>query len=180
LTRTAENIVKKLGVVLWIVLGAWFCVASFSVTAAAQEAKPAEGQSAADKDARGGHEYSGMYSFLKEGEFVQLTVEDDGRVTGFISRYGGDKGAFVDLFFKSGALERNKLSFTTRVVQGVSFDFKGTAERGAGKDPGDEAYYVLKGTLTENLTGADKKVTSSSREVELKGFPQEAGADVKK
>lgn len=127
-----------------------------------------------------GRQYSGMYAFLKDGEFVQLTVEDDGRVTGFISRYGGDKGGFVDLFFRSGALDRNKLSFTTRVVQGVSFDFKGTAERGAGKDPGDEAYYVLKGTLTENLTGGDKKVTSNSREVELKGFPQEAGADVKK
>ncbi len=31
-------------------------------------------------------DYSGMYSFLQDGEFVQLTVEDAGRVTGFISR----------------------------------------------------------------------------------------------
>lgn len=122
-----------------------------------------------------GRQYSGMYAFLKDGEFVQVTVEDDGRVTGFISRYGGDKGAFVDHFFKSGALEGNKLSFTTKAVSGLALDFKGTVERGAGKDPGDEAYYVLKGTLTENLTGADKKITSSSREVELKIFPQEPG-----
>lgn len=31
-------------------------------------------------------DYSGMYSFLQDGEFVQLTIEDAGRVTGFISR----------------------------------------------------------------------------------------------
>ena len=38
-----------------------------------------------------GHAYSGMYSFLKDGEFVQITVEDGGRVTGFISRgVGGE------------------------------------------------------------------------------------------
>src|SRR5580692_12886627 len=33
-------------------------------------------------------DYSGMYSFLREGEFVQITVEDAGKVTGFVSRYG--------------------------------------------------------------------------------------------
>ena len=32
--------------------------------------------------------YSGTYSFLKEGEFVQITVEEAGKVTGFISRFG--------------------------------------------------------------------------------------------
>src|SRR5205807_2015987 len=31
---------------------------------------------------------SGMYTFLREGEFVEVDVEPDGRVTGFISRYG--------------------------------------------------------------------------------------------
>jgi len=35
-----------------------------------------------------GAEYSGMYSFLRDGEFVQITVEEKGRVTGFVSRYG--------------------------------------------------------------------------------------------
>src|SRR6266446_3408656 len=52
--------------------------------------------------------YSGMYSFLQDGEFVQLTVEDAGRVTGFISRYGdleSDRGAFLDHFFKPGKLD---------------------------------------------------------------------------
>lgn len=136
------------------------------------EQAPPEG-----KDAKSGQAYSGMYTFLKEGEFVQVTVEDEGRVTGFVSRFGdgeSDKGAFLDQFFKNGKLEGDKLSFATEIVHGVSFDFKGTVERGEGKNPGDEAYFVLKGTLTENASDVNKKVTSHPREVSFKMFPQEA------
>src|SRR2546421_8702864 len=46
-------------------------------------------------------QYSGMYSFLKEGEFVQLTVEQ-GQLSGFVSRLGdidSDRGVFLDQFF---------------------------------------------------------------------------------
>jgi hypothetical protein len=46
-------------------------------------------------------------------------------------------------------------------------------DRGPGKQPGDEAYYVLNGTLVEHTTGADKKTSSRSREVALKSFPQD-------
>ena len=163
------DIVRKL---LAIVMGAALCW-----SAAAQEAKtPAAGaeQSAAGKTAQDGREYSGMYSFLQEGEFVQVTVEDAGRVTGFISRYEdqeNDKGAFLDQFFKSGKVDGNKLSFTTAVVHGVWFEFKGSVERGEGKNPGDEAYFVLKGTLTQSASDANKKVTSRAQEVVLKMFP---------
>lgn len=121
--------------------------------------------------------YSGMYTFLKEGEFVQVTVEDEGRVTGFISRFGdgeSDKGAFLDQFFKTGKIEGNKLSFSTEIVHGVTFDFRGTVERGEGKNPGDDSYYLIKGTLIQNVTDVNKKVTSQSREVVFKMFPQEA------
>ncbi|HYL13083.1 MAG TPA: hypothetical protein VEV41_08610 [Terriglobales bacterium] len=121
-------------------------------------------------------DYSGMYSFLRDGEFVQVTVEDQGRVTGFVSRYGdldSDKGAFLDHFFKTGKLDGNKLSFTTETVHGVWFEFKGKVDRGSGKNPGDEAYYVLNGTLTEFSTDANKKVSSKSREVAFKEFPQD-------
>jgi hypothetical protein len=133
---------------------------------------PAQGATAATAET-----YSGMYSFLRDGEFVQLTVEDEGRVTGFISRYGdseSDRGAFLDQFFKEGKLNGNKLSFTSETVHGVWYDFKGTIERGDGKTLDDQAYYVLKGTLTENRTDANKKVTSKSREVAFKSFPREA------
>ncbi len=130
------------------------------------------------KDAKAGQQYSGMYAFLREGEFVQVTIENEGTVTGFVSRYGdgeSDKGAFLDLFFNSGKLEGSSLRFTTQTVHAVSFEFKGTVERGEGKNPGDEAYYVLKGTLTENSSDASKKISSRSRPVTFKMFPQDMG-----
>jgi hypothetical protein len=122
-------------------------------------------------------DYSGMYSFQREGEFVQLTVEDEGKVTGFVSRYGdteSDRGAFLDQFFKEGKLDGTKLTFSTDTVHGVWYDFKGTIERGDGKSLANEGYYVMKGTLTEYRTDADKKVTSKSHEVQLKSFPRES------
>jgi len=137
----------------------------------AQDAKPP-----VDTGAKSSTSYSGMYTFLKEGEFVQVTVEEAGHVTGFVSRFGdgeSDKGAFLDQFFKTGKLDGNKLTFTTEVVHGVSFDFKGAIDRGEGKNPGDEAYFVLKGTLTENVTDVNQKMTSHSREVIFKRFPQD-------
>jgi hypothetical protein len=147
----------------------------------AQQSTPAP-DAKADSAARAGEKnspgYSGMYTFLKEGEFVQVTVEDDGHVNGFISRFGdgpSDKGAFLDQFFKKDSrLEGSKLTFSTEIVHGVAFDFKGTIERGEGKNPGDEGYYVLKGTLSENQSDANKHVTSHASQVALKMFPQDA------
>jgi hypothetical protein len=146
------------------------CFIAFTlVICAAQESK-------APAPAPPGAEYSGMYNFLREGEFVQVTVEDQGHVTGFVSRFGdseSDRGAFLDHFFKQGKLDGHNLAFTTQTVHGVWFEFHGTVDRGEGKKTGDEAYYVLKGTLTENATDEAKKTTSRSREVALKSFPQD-------
>jgi hypothetical protein len=124
-------------------------------------------------------DYSGMYSFLQDGEFVQLTVEEQGQVTGFVSRYGdqqGDHRAFVDHFFKQSRLVGKKLNFTTEIAQNIFYEFKGTVERGEGKKPTDEAYYVLKGTLTQSTLDASHKTTSKSQAVAFKSFPQEAEA----
>lgn len=164
---------RKPGFILAIVLG----VVSALGAQTAKPEPPKSGEQSAAKDAKSGLASSGMYTFLKEGEFVQVTVEDEGRVTGFVSRFGegeSDKGAFLDQFFKSGKLDGNKLTFTTEIVHGVWFDFKGTVERGEGKNPTDESYFILKGTLTENSSDVNKKITSHSREVVLKMFPQEA------
>lgn len=163
------------------------CVVGYAALPGAKvHAQDASGSAGSSKSAEGpakttdkdGRAYSGMYTFLKDGEFLQVTVEDGGSVTGYVSRYGdgeSDQGAFLDQFFKNGKLEGNKLGFTTEIVHGVTFDFRGTFERGEGKNPGDEAYFVLKGTLTENVSDTNKKVTSHSREVTFKLFPQEAG-----
>ena len=118
-----------------------------------------------------------MYSFLKDGEFVQISVEDEGKVTGFLSRYGeaeGGNGPFLEQFFRSGKMDGSKLTFITETKQLEWFEFKGTVERGDGKDPGDEAYYVLKGTLADNTSDGAKKVNTHSQEVVFKRFPEEA------
>lgn len=120
--------------------------------------------------------YSGMYAFLREGEFVQITVEGKGRVTGFVSRFGdsdSDRGTFLDHFFKSGNINENQLTFTTELVHGISFEFQGTIERGPGKTAGDEGYYILKGKLIETTSDEANKTASHSREVEFKSFPQD-------
>jgi hypothetical protein len=125
-------------------------------------------------------DYSGMYTFLQDGEFVQLTIEEKGRITGFISRFGdseSDKGVFMNQFFKSGNLLEDKLDFTTENVHGVWFEFAGTVVRGSGKKPEEEGYYVLRGTLTRFNTDADRKTTSQARTVELKSFPRDSAAN---
>jgi hypothetical protein len=146
------------------------CFALFSLLLVGAQTNPSRTSAAAP-----GAEYSGMYSFLRDGEFVQLTIEDQGRVIGFVSRYAKpeSEGGFLDHFFKSGKLEGNRLEFITETVQRVGFEFRGTVERGAGKSRGDEEYYVLKGVLVENNTEAAKKITCRSSEVTLKSFPQD-------
>jgi hypothetical protein len=141
-------------------------------TLAAQTSSPAPSTAKAD-------EISGMYSFLQDGEFLQLTVDDTGHLTGFISRYGdsdSDRGAFLNQFFKIGSLEGAKLSFTTETVHAVSYGFKGAVERTPGKTPAEEGYRVLRGKLTENRGDTDKKVSSKSREVIFKSFPKDLEA----
>ncbi len=164
---------------------------------------------------------SGMYTFLQEGEFVQINVESPGRqfvkigpvgdtsglrtervrdgaqtnvnttytpplpeklpvgatpraVTGFVSRFGdleSDKGTFLDHFFTKASLYGNEISFTTKTVHGVRFEFKGRLERGPAKSRAEEGYYVLRGTLKRFQTDANKKTTSQSREAVFKSFP---------
>ena len=122
-------------------------------------------------------DYSGMYSFLRDGEFVQVTLEDDGKISGFISRFGdseSDKNQFLDQFFESGKLDSGHLTFTTKNVHGTWFTFDGTLGRGAGKRPDEEGYYVIRGTLNRFRSDADKKNTSQdSRRVEFKSFPRD-------
>ena len=123
-------------------------------------------------------DYSGMYSFVKDGEFIQITEEDKGAVSGFISRYGDsetDKGAFLDQFVKSGNWSARQVSFTTEKVHGVAYTFEGNFDRGSGKKPADEAYYILRGRLTRSVDSPDgKSASTQSRQVEFRSFPRDA------
>lgn len=117
---------------------------------------------------------SGTYTFLKDAEYLQINLETDGRVTGFVSRFGeleSDLGAFLDHFFDKASLAGNKLTFTTKKTHGVWFEFTGTAERGIAKTAAEEGYYVLKGRLTQYTTDAAGKQQGRFREVVFKSLP---------
>ena len=120
---------------------------------------------------------SGMYSFLKEGEFVQINLEEGG-VSGYVSRLGdldSDRGTFIDQFFSKASVQDHDVAFTTKPVHGVWFEFKGRFDRGSAKSKADDGYYVLRGTLSEFVTDPNEKTTSRSRQVEFKllGQPQD-------
>jgi hypothetical protein len=123
-----------------------------------------------------GEEYSGMYTFLADGEFIQISVGDQGKVTGFVSRFGQtdtDRGQFLDHFFKDGKLEGDTLTLTTKVVHGVSYEFKGKVERGPAKDMSVEGFYVVRGVLRETSVDPDGKPVSRERDVVFKRFPDD-------
>jgi hypothetical protein len=126
---------------------------------------------------------SGMYSFLREGEFLQINIEEQG-VSGYISRKGdldSDRGTFIDQFFSKATVQDHDVAFTTKAIHGVWFEFKGRFERGSAKTKAEDGYYVLRGTLSEFMTDSEQKTTSRSRQVEFKllGQPQDDEKDDK-
>lgn len=204
------------------------CLALLVASGTAQANKPATKAPATQP----WRDISGMYTFLQDGEFVQINVEREEStlvgsrgpapearsrmtsapepsgestpavvhdkptlektsspfpkpraVTGFISRFGdleSDKGAFLDQFFSKGTVYGDDLSFTTKALHGVWFEFKGKVERGPGKAPAEEGYYVIRGTLKRLSTEANSKQTISQvREVVMKSFPDLDAADEK-
>lgn len=119
------------------------------------------------------NDVSGTYTFLREGEFVQLTVED-GRLSGYISRFGdsdSDKDQFIDQFFDKASLAGDRLNFNTKTVHGVSYDFSGVISTAAGKKSSEEGYRVIRGKLVQHRVDASGADKTQQRQVEFKSFP---------
>lgn len=136
-------------------------------------ASSASALQAGDAKSAANNDISGMYTFLREGEFVQITM-DEGRVSGYVSRFGdtdSDKGQFIDQFFDKAALQGDHLSFNTKTVHGTWYDFSGTVATTPGKKPGEEGYRVIKGTLTQHATDAKGAEKAMQRQVDFKSFP---------
>jgi len=143
----------------------------------AAQTTPAQKAPAAP-EARAANDISGMYSFLRDGEFLQLAVEKDGVVSGVISRYGdeaSDKGSFLNQFIKKGQLKDGKLAFTSDTVHAVWWEFAGEVMRGAAPSSADEGYWLLRGKLVRHETQQDKSDRARNFDVELKSFPAEMG-----
>ena len=124
-------------------------------------------------------DFSGMYAFLHEGEFVQVTLDTSSRradgswpVTGFIARLGddaSDKDLLLDHFFSSGSLTGDDhVTFTTKTIHDVSFDFDGHISRGPAATPQQDGFYILRGTLTRHALDEELMPVNESREVEWK------------
>jgi hypothetical protein len=127
-----------------------------------------------EKGAPPAEDISGMYSFLREGEFVQINLEQN-VVSGYISRRGdldSDRGAFLDQFFSKASVHGHDVQFVTRPLHGVSYEFKGRFERGPSKTKADDGYYVLRGTLKEIVNDGSRNTTSRTREVAFKSLGQ--------
>lgn len=153
------------------------CILAASALAGGQVGVPAPGANPAQAHPQApaaAEDISGMYSFLKEGEFVQINLEEDG-VSGYISRLGdleSDRGTFIDQFFSKASVQGHDVTFTTKPIHGVWFEFKGRFDRGPAKTKGEDGYYVLRGTLSEFVTDSAQKTTSRSRQVEFKLLAQ--------
>jgi hypothetical protein len=134
---------------------------------------PAGQDNAKSQATTNANEISGMYTFLRDGEFVQLTVED-GQLSGYVSRFGDssdDKGEFIDQFFDKTSLTGDRLTFNTKVVHGTWYDFSGVITTNTGKQPAQEGYHVMKGTLIQHATDAKGAEKTQQRQVEFKSFP---------
>ena len=122
---------------------------------------------------------SGMYSFLKPGEFIQINVEKN-VTSGYVSRMGdteSDRGVFMDQFFDKAQIQGHTVLFTTKPLHNLWYEFNGKFDRGPGKTKADDGYYVLRGTLKELSLDENKKTVSHSREVELKSLAQPDESD---
>ncbi len=123
-------------------------------------------------------DYSGRYSFLRDGEDIQLNVSES-RVDGYITRFGttdSDQGTMLQHFFDKAALNGDQLTFTTKPVHSIWYEFTGKVERGPAKTRSEDGYYQIVGTLTEHTQQNGKDAGARSRNVTFKLFADEEPA----
>jgi len=113
---------------------------------------------------------SGMYSFLRDGESIQLNLQD-GKLSGWVTTYGfleSDKDTLVDRFFQKATLRDDQVYFITKPLHGCWLEFTGRVERGEAATRAKEGYFRLSGNLTEYATDADGRVSAKRRDVVFK------------
>jgi hypothetical protein len=116
---------------------------------------------------------SGLYSFVRSGETLQVSVQPDHSVTGYVSRLSDDgSGQLVDAMFERASLNGDLFEFKTKKVHGEWFEFKGHVQRGKATSRDDEGYFVIRGTLTSVKEGVNGKPTPLASQVEFTSFPQ--------
>lgn len=113
---------------------------------------------------------SGMYSFLRDDESIQLNLQD-GRLSGWVTSFGfleSDRDTLVDRFFQKASLKDDQVYFITKPIHGCWVEFSGRVERGDVSTRAKEGYFRLVGTLTEYTTDAEDKISARKRDVVFK------------
>ena len=126
-------------------------------------------------------DFSGLYSFVREGDTAQITLDElpskdkpEVPLRGYISRMGemdSDKDQVLDIWIKAGSTDGERITFSTKTVHGISYEFDGHVHRGDAKEKGKEGYFVIDGTLTEHRLEKDGRPTSRERQITMKSFP---------
>ena len=107
---------------------------------------------------------SGEFTLDSHGSVIQITIEHN-RLDGYITLMQGNNA--LTLFFDKTSINGKRVTFTTRVVHGLSYAFAGKILRGDAEAPSLNGYYRLAGKLTIN-----RDTTPQTKWVELKSTPR--------
>jgi hypothetical protein len=118
---------------------------------------------------------SGEYLIDEAGSTVEVTLEA-GKISGYVTRMGdeqSDKDTPLTFFFDQVTVAGHHLSFTTKKVHGVWYEFDGSIERGDAKTMRDQnGYYRLMGVWTAHN---DVRNSQQREQVSFKSTPREVG-----
>jgi len=107
---------------------------------------------------------SGEFTLDSHGSVIQITIEHN-RLDGYITLMQGNNA--LTLFFDKTSINGKRVTFTTRVVHGLSYAFAGEILRGDAEAPSLNGYYRLAGKLTIN-----HDTTPQTKWVELRSTPR--------
>lgn len=113
-------------------------------------------------------EASGEYLLGQPGEVIEIILEPQGRLTGYISVFGNrdsDRGTPLTFLFHHTSVAGEQFSFETATVHGVWYSFSGSIRKGEVQSRAEEGFYRLTGTMEEHDTAAG---TVQKRNVDLK------------
>jgi hypothetical protein len=105
----------------------------------------------------------GHYTFGHELDLLEIDLEPNRGVTGYITLLGGkgpDKNAPLAFFFTRTRVGGDNVYFLTQQIHRVSYEFNGTLRQSPPKDHTLDVDYSLVGTLTVHHyseSGADQK-----------------------
>jgi hypothetical protein len=112
---------------------------------------------------------SGEFTLDSHGSVIQITIEHN-RLDGYITLMQQDTS--LTLFFNKTFINGKRVTFTTRIVHGLSYSFAGEILRGDAEAPSLNGYYRLAGKITSYRDGV-----AETKWVNLKSTPRLEGKD---